>query len=134
MPVARWPICIEENANFVLNVTLRDIDKSLRDLTGGGALFQVRLQRDDTTTVVLEADHTDYITNGEDDGTLYIDIPVDEVNSPGVAWEEAEYDLLFYPDSADITDSPERVLQGKAKWVPAVATNATLDALDDYGA
>lgn len=120
---AIWPIFVKEHAQFVLNVTLRDYAGVIRDLTGGGARFEIRLTQSPSATLILTADLDDArLSLGGTDGTIYVRIPMSVVDA-AAAWTEGYFDLFFFPVLTDETLQPECVLQGNAVFDAAVTDN-----------
>ena len=127
MAAARWDIVIEEGSQFDLYVTIHDSQCSPKDITGYGARFEIRAEKDSESTVLYEAETGGSgitVQPGGEAGLLHIQLTVAQVDAPGAAWTKGWHDLLVWPADGSITSKAKRHIEGRAEWSPAVTRAA----------
>lgn len=118
MSALRYNITIEEGSQFELNLTWKDEDGNLVDLTGYEARMHIRETVDASTTLDEYTSTGGEITMGGANGT--IDVLVGADVTVNYDWDEdaGVYDLEVYDpnDASDVT----RLIEGKVKFTDEV--------------
>lgn len=119
MPAGEYPILIEQNATWRLQLTIKNADGTLRDLTGVHARMQIRATpADPAALATLDSDPAapadGQMVIDPAAGTITVVLPSSATGS--YLWTGARYDLLAsWPDGDDT-----RLLQGQVTVSPGV--------------
>lgn len=105
MAAGLYNILIEQGATFIRTLVWRDSDGNLIDVTGFTARMQIR-SKQSSSTVILEVTSDDYITVGDTDGEIYIEIPASVTED--LDFTRAVYDLEMISSGGIVT----RLIQG----------------------
>ena len=123
MAAAKHDIVIEEGSTFDLYITEYMDHCTPRNLNGYGAKFQVRkLPRADSTILYegsLDDGHIAIQPSGQT-GMIHVHLPIEVVNNPAEEWDIAYWDLLIWDGSGNVNNGAKRLVEGKARWSPAV--------------
>lgn len=125
MAANEWDIILEEESEFELKVTYYSEDKTAKDISGYGAVFEVRTERKSNATSLIRAMHTNDISIAGTSGEIFVEIPESEVTAIRQNYPDFEvgaWDLLIFPDPNNPSVDSERLAQGQAYYEDAVAT------------
>jgi len=113
MPAAKYDLIIEEGSKFDLDITWKDEDESLIDLTGYEARMQIRVYKN-SQTYLAEWTSDDYITLGGAAGTIAIEVGADV--TADLHWQDFKgyYDLEIYDPNDD--SNVTRILEGRVRY------------------
>lgn len=114
MPAANYDILIEQGATFRLNLTWRDANGVLVDLTNWSARMQIRESINDAEAVVDLSSPSAGIVLGGTAGTITVTIPA--AQTAALAIRRGVYDLEVQDSAGNVT----RLLQGAVEVSPEV--------------
>ncbi len=115
MSAARWDIIIEEGADFDFDLTYLGSDCATIDVTGYGALMEIREKANFPPIFVMSSANS-RITVGGTNGRFQINLPAVSTSIPSPPFSRAQYDLKIWPSAASPTINPIRLVEGKAKF------------------
>lgn len=113
MGATLYDIAVEQGANFLLNVQVKD-GTSNAVLTGYSARLQVRETLSSLTTLMEATTGNGYITINGPNGIVMVNVPAD-ITTPMV-WNTGVYDLEIYTSTTNV----RRILKGSASLSPEV--------------
>ncbi len=123
MSVVRHDLRFDEGSIFRLAITWVDFEGNPHDLTGYGALLQVRQAKDPNSPVLLSAaspaygEVTDgYITIIGPEGRIIVFFNSDVLEAKRNLFTKAFYDLKMFPSGFTVIQDNIRLTEGKATY------------------
>lgn len=125
-PAKEWDIVLEEESEFNLDVTYYSGDKTAKNISGYGAVFQIRTRRKSNATSLYRVTHNSSDLNiAGSSGQIFVTIPEDDVTAIRTNYpdfEKGAWDLVIFPTPNTPDIDAERLGQGDAYYSDAVAT------------
>lgn len=113
MGAAKFDILLEERSDLNFVFTYFDELGNPVDVTGYGGTIVFSKSIDDEA--FAKGDHNDgWVQFGSVNGEIVLAVPYTAFQN--IQFEEGVYQFYIYPNSADITDRPRRLLEGKFKF------------------
>ena len=123
MPAKIADLEFEEGSAFEMSLRLVSKDSCRGiDVTGYRALFQVRVSRDPTSTLIYTASTANgyiEVQPGGNAGLFLITIPRDVVDSQ-ITWNRGHWDFVLWGPTEDPLTQAKRKAEGRARFQRAV--------------
>lgn len=110
MATTKHNIVIQQGANFALNVTAKNDDGSIKDLTGYTAKMQVRITPTDNTILLEASSANGRITINAPGGIVMVAVGADVTT--GLNWNVAYYDIEITTGATNVF----RIVEGFATF------------------